>query len=219
LDNLDIVQFEPFVEKQARPGDDRGKYGFVETELFEIPKEFYTKLGYRKANSDNRNTKISYRRHFSNSLEDKHQFKLPFTEEEKEKIKRKLGANIFLAKKIIGSHEQEFKYVSPFKTEHLVRGKTQMQITENSIFENIRDKSKYTFLYKFNKMTPDDTNKKNRSSLHKDMKSSQIQKLSKGTFKYLIRTYSIDMFEEHIKRLEKAKSLFSSEEIEKAKGK
>ena len=65
-----------------------------------------------------------------------------------------------------------------------------MQITENSIFENIRDKSKYTFLYKFNKMTPDDTNKKNRSSLHKDMKSSQIQKLSKGTFKYLIRVYN-----------------------------
>lgn len=149
-------------------------------------------------------------------MDDKHSFKLPFTEREKQLIDSRLDFNIFLARKIILSHEEEFSYVSPFKTEHLIRDKTLQDKKDNVIFENIRDKSKYTFTYKFNKMTPDDTNKTNKTSLHKKMSKNEIQKLSKGSFKYLIRTYSIDMFEQHIKRLEKAKSLFSKEQIKEA---
>lgn len=153
-------------------------------------------------------------------MEDKHEFKLPFTEAEKEKILRKLGMNIFLAKKIISSHDQEFKFISPFKTEHLIRGKTQKEKKDNSIFENIRDVSKYTFQYKFNKMTPNMTNKLNKTSFNQEgMSKLDIQKISKGSFKYLIRTYSLDMFEEHVKRLEKAKSLFSEEDQIQAQGK
>ena len=175
-------------------------------------------MGYRKENSDNSKTKISYRRKFENCLEDKHQFKLPFSEEEKEKIKRKLSKNFLLSRRIIGSHLQEFKFTSPFKTEHLVRGKTQMETNINSIFENIRDPSKYTFIYKFDKMTADDTDKTNKTTFHNGMSQAQIQKLSKGSFKYLIRTYSIDMFDEHLKRLQKAKALFPEDQIKKALG-
>lgn len=216
---MDIIQFEPFVEKRPRPGDTEGKYGYVETEIFEIPEDYYYKLGYRKENSDETNTKISYRRKFYNCLEEKHEFKLPFTEEEKTIIAKKLGPNIFLAKRIIGSHDEEFVFKSPFKTEHLIRGKTQNNLNVNRIFENIRDPSKYTFLFKFNKMTPSDVVKVNKTSLHKEMKKIDIEKLSKGSFKYIVRTYSLDTFYEHIERLEKAKSLFTAEEIEKAKSK
>ena len=159
-------------------------------------------------------TKISYRRIFSDNLEEKNQFKLPFTDREIEKIKQKLNEkNFFLMKKIIGSHEEEFIFKSPFKTEHLIRGKTQMEKNINSIFENIRDPSKYAFMIKNNKMTSDNTNKKNKTSLHDEVSEAQIQKLSKGTFKYLIRVYNEEMYNQHIRRLEKAKSLFPKDQI------
>lgn len=92
-----------------------------------------------------------------------------------------------------------------------------MHKQDNRIFENIRDASKFTFNIKFNEMTPCDIKKVNKTSLHKEIPKSQLEKLSKGTFKYIVRVYTLDMFEQHIKRLERAKSLFSQKELDQAK--
>jgi hypothetical protein len=183
-------------------------------EIFDIPNDYYFKLGYKKENSD-LDTKISYRRIFPNNLEEKNQFKLPFTDIEIEKIKQILSEkNFILMKKILSSNNEEFCFRSPFKTEHLIRGKTQTENNIFSLFENIRDRSKYAFMIKNNKMIPDKTNKKNKTSLHDEHNEAIIQKLSKGTFKYLIRVYNQSMFDQHIERLKKAHSLFSKDQID-----
>ena len=66
-------------------------------------------------------------------------------------------------------------------------------------------------------MTSVKTVKINKTSFHKAMSKSEMEKISKGTFKYVCRAYSEDTFNEHIARLEKAKSLFSKDEIEQTK--
>lgn len=218
LDNLDIIHFEPFFEKRPRGGiplegnKKKGPVPMIEKEIFEIPRSHYFKLGYKKENSD-AEKKISYRRIFSDTLEEKNNFKLPFTEKEIDTINSKLSDRIFLRQKILKSQDKEFIFNSPFKTEHLIRGKTQQEKNNNSLFENMKDASKYAYVIKNNEMIPDDTDKKNKTSLHGESDGAQIQKLSKGTFKYLIRTYNNDMFNNHIKRLEKAISLFHKDQI------
>jgi hypothetical protein len=185
----------------------------INKEIFDIPNDYYFKLGYKKENSD-LDTKISYRRIFSKNLEERNQFKLPFSNKEFEIITQKLSEkNYFLMKKILGSNNEEFIFNSPFKTEHLIRGKTQTEKNIFSLFENIRDGSKYAFMIKNNTMIPDNTNKKNKTNLHDEISEAIIQKLSKGTFKYLIRVYNLNIFNQHIERLKRANSLFSKDQI------
>lgn len=104
------------------------------------------------------------------------------------------------------------KFKTPFITEHLIRGKTQAEKNENSLFENIKDKSKFNFKIKNGIMSADQTDKSNRSSM-KNLSEAEIHRLSKGEFKYLLRIYNYDMYSQQINRLERAIMLFQDKKF------
>lgn len=210
---MEIITFNPFKELRYRKGDKTGNFAPIEDEVFRIPKKFYSKLGYEKINSDI-NTSISYRRIFDTSLEDCKEFKAPFTAEEKRLLFSRLGANSALAAKILNLRSEPFKFKTPFKTEHLIRSRTTADKAENSLFENIRDKSKFNFRVKNGVMIPDITNKSNRYAVH-SLSEAELQKMSKGQFKYLLRIYNQDMFRQHVQRLEKAVMLYDEKDVNK----
>lgn len=223
LDLMDIVSFKPYTAKKRRPGDSKGSYPLIEDELYTIPREYYYKLGYIKISSDTP-TELTYRRYFNTPLEESNSFKVPFTEEEKATLKDKLIKYSDIYNKIISSSTEAFRFKQPFRTEHLIRGKTQTEKNQNSLFENFRDKAKFTFTVEKGMMKPNETLLVRNSLQDKQSKNESIeatrQRLSKGQFKYLMRIYNTEMFEKHLNRLEKSIALFSdvkSEEIEQIK--
>jgi len=136
-------------------------------------------------------------------LEDCIDYKLPFTQEEKRLILTRFGSNTDIARKILSIRAEPFKFKTPFKTELLIKRRISDDKSENSLFESIKDKSKFNLTIKNGVMIADDTNKSNRYSVH-NLSEAELQKMSKGQFKYLLRIYNHNMFRQHIERLEKA---------------
>lgn len=219
---MDVISFKPFTANKPRPGDSKGAYPMIEDEIFHIPQQYYYKLGYKKINSDIP-TEITYRR-YSNTCLEEFKFKLPFTEQEKSIILQKLNSYKDIANRILSEASQDLSFEQPFRTEHLIRGKTQTGKNQNSLFENFRDKSKYTFSVEAGIVKANETPLVSNNIFDKMQKNESMeamrQRLSKGQFKYLMRIYNHKMFDQHINRLEKAIALFSdikSEEIQKIK--
>jgi len=146
---------------RLRKGDKGGNYAPIEDEVFVVPKKFFFKLVYEKLNSDE-NTFISYRRIFDSSLEDCIDYKLPFTQEEKRLILTRFGSITDIARKILSIRAEFFKFKTPFKTELLIKRRISDDKSENSLFESIKDKSKFNLTIKNGVMIADDTNKSNR---------------------------------------------------------
>lgn len=141
-----------------------------------------------------------------------HQFKID--EDYKNILKEKISRSV---------KDDVFYFLSPFKKEHLIRGKSNKDKKKTFIFDSMKDPMKYIFIHKDDAMKPiefDQIHKKDTSQLDNKREAEKLKRqLSKGEFIYLIRIFNPEIFKRNLKILEGLDRMKNDRKIVKRKNK